>query len=284
MRAVQPPQPAGYANAGEFATAVAQATVASLRGYVRQVGRSAGSTAKQKVEGNVRVVQLGRIDGGTVAQTPNRAIAVVGASAPIAVGFAFSFARHGSERVACTFFGEGAANKGDMHEAMNLAAIWSLPVIFLCENNLYAMGTPVLQELAQPDIHLRAASYGIPAEFVDGMDVLAVEPAVRLAADAVRGGEGPRFLELRTYRFRAHSMFDPQLYREKQEVEEWKKRDPILTFGARLKEQELLDDDGLKRIEDEVAAEVEKAVEFAEAGTWEPVEELTRFVYSETRP
>ena len=121
----------------------------------------------------------------------------------------------------------------------------------------------------------------MPAWPVDGMDVMACEDAARRALAAVRGGGGPLFLEFRTYRFRAHSMFDPQLYRDKQEVEEWKKRDPILTYGAHLRELGLLDDDVLKGIEDDVAAEIDKSVEFAEAGTWEPVEDLTRFVYSD---
>ena len=153
-------------------------------------------------------------------------------------------------------------------------------MLFLCENNLYAMGTSVLQELAQPEIHLRAASYGIDAEAVDGMDVLAVETAVRRAAGAVRKGGGPRFLELRTYRFRAHSMADPDLYRDKAEVEHWKERDPIALLEAQLRKAKLLTDADLAGLESEIAAELDDAVAAAEAGPWEPLEDLTKDVYT----
>jgi pyruvate dehydrogenase E1 component subunit alpha len=210
--------------------------------------------------------------------------AIVGGGLPLAVGLALADKMQGRPRVTACFFGEGAVAEGEFHECLNLAALWNLPVLFCCENNLYAMGTALKRSESEPDLCLKASSYEIPAWPVDGMDVIACEDAAQRAIGAVRGGGGPYFLEFRSYRFRAHSMFDPQLYREKHEVEEWKERDPILTFDARLREQELLDDEGLKRIEDEVAAEIDKAVEFAEAGTWEPVEELTRFVYSETRP
>ncbi len=171
--------------------------------------------------------------------------------------------------------------EGEFHESLNLAALWRLPVLFCCENNLYAMGTALGRSESETDLTVKAASYRIPAWSVDGMDVVAVEDAARKAATAVRSGGGPCFLEFRTYRFRAHSMFDPELYRQKTEVEEWKRRDPISTFVARLKRRDLLSDEDLAGIEAEVAAEVERAVAFAEAGSGEPVEELTRFVYSE---
>jgi TPP-dependent pyruvate/acetoin dehydrogenase alpha subunit len=164
---------------------------------------------------------------------------------------------------------------------MNLAALWNLPVLFCCENNLYAMGTALRRSESETDLCLKATSYEIPAWPVDGMDVIACEEATQRAALAVRSGGGPYFLEFRTYRFRAHSMFDPQLYRDKQEIEDWKKRDPIATFQGRLQELGLLNEEDLKRIEEDVAAEIGKAVEFAEAGTWEPAEELTKYVYSE---
>jgi TPP-dependent pyruvate/acetoin dehydrogenase alpha subunit len=167
---------------------------------------------------------------------------------------------------------------------MNLAALWRLPVLFCCENNLYAMGTALRRSESETDLCLKATSYKIPAWPVDGMDVVACEEATQRAALAVRSGGGPYFLEFRTYRFRAHSMFDPQLYRDKQEVEEWKQRDPIVTFQARLRAQELLNDEDMKRIEDEIAAEITKAVEFAEGGAWESVADLTKFVYSERTP
>jgi pyruvate dehydrogenase E1 component alpha subunit len=206
--------------------------------------------------------------------------AIVGGGLPVAVGLALADKLQGRARVTTCFFGDGAVAEGDFHESINLAALWQLPVLFLCENNLYAMGTPIEQELARTDIAQRAESYGVPAEAVDGMDVLAVEDAVRGAAGEVRDGGGPRLLELRTYRFRAHSMADPDLYRTKDEIERWKERDPIALFSARLREAGLLTDDDLARIEAEVAAELEEAVEIAETGPWEPVEDLTTDVYT----
>ncbi|MGO9603578.1 MAG: pyruvate dehydrogenase (acetyl-transferring) E1 component subunit alpha [Candidatus Binataceae bacterium] len=210
--------------------------------------------------------------------------AIVGGGLPLAVGLALADKLQGRSRVTACFFGEGAVAEGEFHESMNLAALWKLPVLFCCENNQYAMGTALKRSESETDLCLKAASYEIPAWPVDGMDVVACEEAARRAALAVRGGEGPCFLEFRTYRFRAHSMFDPQLYRDKLEVEEWKKRDPILLFQKRLQEQEALNDADLKGIEDEAGAEIAKAVAFAEAGTWEPIDELTRWVYSERKP
>ena len=211
--------------------------------------------------------------------------AIVGGGLPLAVGLALADRLQGRSRITACFFGEGAVAEGEFHECMNLTALWKLPVLFCCENNLYAMGTALKRSESETDLCLKAASYEIPAWPVDGMEVTACEEAAARAALAVRSGDGPCFLEFRTYRFRAHSMFDPQLYRDKQEVEEWKKRDPILLFQKQLIARGLLTDDDLKEIEDRVAAEVDAAVAFAEAGSWEPVEDLTRFVYSErTRP
>ena len=209
--------------------------------------------------------------------------AIVGGGLPVAVGLALADAMQRQPRVTACFFGEGAVAEGEFHESMNLAALWSLPVLFCCENNLYAMGTALVLSESESDLCLKAASYGMPAWPVDGMDVLAVEEAARRAALAVRSGGGPVFLELRTYRFRAHSMFDPQLYREKAEVEAWKQRDPIPALEAALREQGLLGDAELARLEAEIGEEIAGAVAFAEAGTLEPVSELERFVYSERR-
>jgi len=209
--------------------------------------------------------------------------AIVGGGLPLAVGLALADAMQRRPLVTACFFGEGAVAEGEFHECMNLAALWSLPVLFCCENNLYAMGTALALSESESDLCLKAASYGIPAWPVDGMDVLAVESAARRAALAVRGGGGPAFLELRTYRFRAHSMFDPQLYREKAEVEAWKERDPIPALLAALRAQDLFGDPELARLEAEIGEEIAAAVAFAEAGTLEPVSELERFVYSERR-
>jgi pyruvate dehydrogenase E1 component alpha subunit len=204
--------------------------------------------------------------------------AIVGGGIPIAVGLALADQMQRQVRVTACFFGEGAVAEGEFHESLNLAALWKLPVLFLCENNLYAMGTALERSEAETDLCLKARAYHVPAEAVDGMDVLAVEAATREAAEAVRRGEGPRFLELQTYRFRAHSMADPQLYRTKEEVERWKARDPIVLFEARLREWGLLTDAEREGIEAAAAAEVDDAVAFAEAGPWEPVADLTKYV------
>jgi pyruvate dehydrogenase E1 component alpha subunit len=208
--------------------------------------------------------------------------AIVGGGLPIAVGLALADALQRRARVTACFFGDGAVAEGEFHESLNLAALWTLPVLFLCENNLYAMGTALARHQSQPDIRRKAEGYGLPAEAVDGMDVLAVEAATRRAAEHVRRGGGPFLLEIRTYRFRAHSTADPELYRSKGEVEEWKRRDPILLFTARLRDGGLLSEADLAGLEASVQGEVEEAVRFAEAGPWEPVEDLTRDVYTVT--
>jgi pyruvate dehydrogenase E1 component alpha subunit len=210
--------------------------------------------------------------------------AIVGAGLPIAVGLALADRLQGRTPATACFFGDGAVAEGEFHESLNLAALWKLPVLFLCENNLYAMGTALARHQAQPDLARKAESAGLCAEAVDGMDVLAVEAATRRVADAVRGGFGPHFVELQTYRFRAHSMYDPELYRSKDEVERWKTRDPIGTFVTRLRGWQLLSDADLAALEAAVAAEIDEAVRVAEEGPWEPVEDLTRDVYTPGAP
>jgi pyruvate dehydrogenase E1 component alpha subunit len=209
--------------------------------------------------------------------------AIVGGGLPLAVGMALADRMRGTQRVTACFFGEGAVAEGVFHESMNLAALWHLPVLFCCENNLYAMGTALERSESETDLTRKAAAYRIESVAVDGMDVLAVEAAARQAADAVRAGE-PRFLELRTYRFRAHSMFDPERYRSKDEISEWRQHDPIPALTALMETAGALEAGDLDGIEAEVAAEVDRAVQFAEAGTLEPVEDLGRFVYSEAKP
>ncbi|WP_395298227.1 pyruvate dehydrogenase (acetyl-transferring) E1 component subunit alpha [Kitasatospora hibisci] len=203
---------------------------------------------------------------------------IVAGGLPVAAGLALADRMRGEPRLACCFFGDGAFAEGEFHETANLAALWDLPLLLICENNLYAMGTPLGREHAQIDLAARAASYGLVAWAVDGMDVLAVEHAARRAAQAVREGGGPCFLELRTYRFRAHSMYDPDLYRDKAEIERWKERDPITLLTGRLRADGVLDEDGLQLIEKEVTEELDRAIEQARRGEPEPVEDLLRFV------
>jgi pyruvate dehydrogenase E1 component alpha subunit len=207
--------------------------------------------------------------------------AIVGGGLPVAVGLALADTLQARRRVTACFFGDGAVAEGEFHESLNLAALWRLPVLFLCENNLYAMGTALARHQSQTDVRLKAQAYAMPADVADGMDVLAVEAAVRRAAEQVRGGAGPFLLELRTYRYRAHSTADPELYRGKDEVEQWKARDPIALFTARLREWGFVADPDLAALETSVAADVDAAVAVAEAGPWEPVEDLTKDVYTQ---
>ncbi len=210
--------------------------------------------------------------------------AIVGGGLPLAVGTALGDRMQGRDAVSACFFGEGAVDEGEFHESLNLAALWRLPVLFVCENNYYSMGTALADAESVTDIHAKAAGYGVASEAVDGNDVVAVELAARRAVGAIRAGGGPQLLECRTYRTRAHSMFDAQLYRDKAEVEHWKERDPITLFHELLRERGLVDADELAAIEAAIAAEIADAIAFAEAGTLEPIEQLERFVMSEVRP
>ncbi|MEA5456830.1 pyruvate dehydrogenase (acetyl-transferring) E1 component subunit alpha [Sinomonas sp. JGH33] len=207
--------------------------------------------------------------------------AIVAGGLPLAVGLALADKLSGRDRVTACFFGDGAMAEGEFHESINLAALWQLPVLFCCENNLYAMGTALARSESQTDLALKAAAYEVAAWAVDGMDPLAVADSARRAVDAVRSGGGPHFLELRTYRFRAHSMFDPERYRPKAEVAAWMERDPLTHLRAALANAGRLEDEEWARLEREADDEILDAIEFAEAGTLEPVEELARFVYSE---
>lgn len=210
--------------------------------------------------------------------------AIVGGGLPIAVGLALADKLQRRQALTACFFGDGAVAEGEFHESLNLAALWKLPVLFLCENNLYAMGTALERHQSQVDISFKAHAYGIPSDAVDGMDVRAVEAASRRAAATVREGGTPFLLEIRTYRFRAHSMADPDLYRSRDEIEQWKQHDPITTLEARLRETGSLLDADLTRIEATIETEINQAVAFAEAGSWEPIEDLLKDVYTDVAP
>jgi pyruvate dehydrogenase E1 component alpha subunit len=207
--------------------------------------------------------------------------AIVAAGLPQAVGLALADQMLGRDGVTACFFGEGAVAEGEFHESMNLAALWHLPVLFLCENNRYAMGTALDRSESETNLPVKAASYEVPAWSVDGMDVLAVSDAAQRAVEAVRTSGGPVFLEARTYRFRAHSMYDPDRYRDKAEVEQWKTRDPLALLADRLRADGLATDDDLTALDAAAVAEVDRAVAFAEAGHDEPEDELLRFVHTE---
>ncbi|MCC7110761.1 MAG: pyruvate dehydrogenase (acetyl-transferring) E1 component subunit alpha [Deltaproteobacteria bacterium] len=203
--------------------------------------------------------------------------AIVGGGIPVAVGLALADKMLGRARVTVCVFGEGAVAEGEFHESLNLASVWRLPVVFVCENNLYAMGSALNLDEAETDIAAKARSYQMAAERVDGMDLMATLAAAQRAVATARKG-APCLLEMRTYRFRAHSMFDAQSYRDKAEVERWRDRDPLLLFATRARELGVLDDEAVRAAEARVTKTVDEAVAFAEAGTWEPVAELMRHV------
>lgn len=205
--------------------------------------------------------------------------AIVGGHLAMAVGMALASKKQKKNNITCCFFGEGAAAEGEFHEAMNLAALWSVPVLFVCENNLYAMGTAIRFSHSVVEIEKKGPVYGIDTAVVDGMDVLAVEEAAKKAIEKIKVAGQPFFLVCNTYRFRAHSMFDAELYRDKAEVEAWKKRDPILQLQKLLIAQSVISQNDIDQLTGKIEGEVQKAVDFAEAGTWEPIEELTKFVY-----
>ncbi|QOY51949.1 pyruvate dehydrogenase (acetyl-transferring) E1 component subunit alpha [Candidatus Sulfurimonas baltica] len=207
--------------------------------------------------------------------------AIVAGGLPLAVGMALADKMMKRNRVTVCMFGDGAVAEGEFHESLNLAALWNLPVLFVCENNRYAMGTALNLTESETDIYKKAASYKINSKQVDGMSVIEVAKAASRAVEDIKDGKGPVFLECLTYRFRAHSMFDAELYREKVEVEEWKEKGPLVVFQKRLEEMGLWSEMDVKELEDEIKNTMDEAVEFAENGTLEPIEDLEKFVYSE---
>lgn len=204
--------------------------------------------------------------------------AIVGGGLPLAVGLALADKMRKSSAITACFFGDGAVAEGEFHESMNLAALWRLPVLFICENNLYAMGTALSRHQSQTDIARKADAYGMKSETVDGMDVFAVKESFARAVDFVRGEAEPFLLVANTYRFRAHSMYDPDLYRPKGEVEDWKQRCPIVRLTNDLITGGVIKQSDVTRIEGDVDAEIAAAVSFAEDSDWEPVADLTRDV------
>ncbi|MDW8040899.1 MAG: pyruvate dehydrogenase (acetyl-transferring) E1 component subunit alpha [Nitrososphaerota archaeon] len=208
------------------------------------------------------------------------ATAVVGAGIPIAAGAGLSIKLRKTDQVVACFFGDGASNQGTFHEGINMAAIWSLPVIFVCENNLYAMGTRQSMVMRVESVAERASAYGIPGVVVDGNDVLAVYDATLKAAERARKGEGPTLIECKTYRHRGHSRVDPAKYRPKEEVEAWLARDPIKRFREKLLELNVLTEVEIQQIDREVAAEIEEAVQYAMESPYPAPEEALEDVYA----
>ncbi|MCD4667331.1 MAG: pyruvate dehydrogenase (acetyl-transferring) E1 component subunit alpha [Sulfurimonas sp.] len=207
--------------------------------------------------------------------------AIVAGALPLAVGMALADKMQKRDRVTVCIFGDGAVAEGEFHESLNLAALWKLPILFICENNRYAMGTALKLTESETHIYKKAASYKIHSKQVDGMSVIDVAKASKRAVEDIRENGEPIFLECLTYRFRAHSMFDAELYREKAEVKEWKEKGPLVVFEEKLKEMGLWSEIDVQEIESEISSIIDEAVVFAENGTLEPIKDLEKFVYSE---
>ncbi len=207
---------------------------------------------------------------------------IVGGGIPIAVGAALAFQQRKEPRVALSFFGDGATNEGSFHEALNLAGLWRLPAVFFCENNLYGEGTPQSRQAPVADLAIRASSYAMPGVTVDGNDVLAVYEATRAAADRARNGGGPTLIEGKTYRHRGHYEGDPMVYRTKAEMDEWKGRDPIVNFRARLLADVGVAEDAITQIERDVQRGLDEAVAFAASSPKPAPETALEGVYGDT--
>jgi pyruvate dehydrogenase E1 component alpha subunit len=207
---------------------------------------------------------------------------IVGANVPLGAGLAFANRYRGNDNVCYTYFGDGAANQGQVYETFNMAALWKLPVIFVIENNQYAMGTSQRRSTSTPALYTRGAAFGIPGEEVDGMDVLAVRQAGQKAADHARSGKGPYILEMKTYRYRGHSMSDPAKYRTREEVSKMREEhDPIDGLRKLLLEQGLADEDAIKEIDREVKTVINDAAKFAQESPEPDESELWTDVYAE---
>jgi pyruvate dehydrogenase E1 component alpha subunit len=206
--------------------------------------------------------------------------AIVGGQIPLATGVAFATKYKGTDQATLVYFGEAAVNQGAFHESLNMAQLWKLPCIYICENNQYGMGTSLKRAMSLSDVSQKACGYGMASEFVDGMDVLAVRAATKRAVERARKESLPSLIEVRTYRFMGHSMSDPGHYRTRAEIEQYQERDPIKVFGNSLREKGVLDDAGLKEIEDRVRAEIERSVKFADSSPEPAPEELFTHIYA----
>jgi len=258
--------------------AIASGAISSLQpqDYVVTHYRDHGHALARGVEPNAIMAELfGKQSGSSGGKGGSMHIfdssknfaggyAIVGGQLPIAVGLSLAASFKSEDRVVLCFLGDGALNEGEFHEAMNLAALWHLPIIFFCENNLFGMGSPVHETVATPEIYRIADAYNMPSQRIDGMNILEVNDVVQGVVKRVRSGEGPFFLEAMTYRFRGHSMADPVLYREKTEEEQWKDKDPIPTYRRWLISNGLASEEDLDVVNQTIEQVVEDAVQFAE--------------------
>jgi 2-oxoisovalerate dehydrogenase E1 component len=297
---------ASHLYAGQEATAVG--AVAALRdddlitsthrghGHAHAHGDTAAKTpeAKQEHFNKMMAEVLGRSGGyckgkggsmhiADVAHGNLGATGIVGGNIPVAVGAALAQKLQGNDRVVLCFFGDGASNTGNFHEALNMASLWDLPMVFVAENNMYAMSVPWAKASKLPDIADRACAYGIPGEAVDGMDVLAVRGAVSRAAERARRGEGPTLIEAKCYRWYGHSHSDPRAYRTREEEAEWKEHDPITVLKGEMQAVGVLDEAGFEALDEAVKEKLDQAMAFSEASSEPSPDELCTDVYAPSR-
>ncbi len=279
---------------GEEATIVGTASVMREEDYLIGTYRTHGHAIARGTEPKRVMAELfGRVDGTSGGRGGSMHIfdaehrfmggyGIVGGNLPIAAGLALSSDFKSEDAVTVCMFGDGASNAGNFGETMNLAALWSLPILFLVENNLYGMGTSVERHSAQTDLSKKAEGYGIPGQRIDGMDVMAVREAVAEGIRLAREERKPTLLEAFTYRFRGHSAADPEVYREREEVEEWREKDPIESFARRCVEAGVLGEREVQEVRDKADATVLEAVEFAEASPEPALDTLYENLYAVT--
>jgi pyruvate dehydrogenase E1 component alpha subunit len=281
---------------GEEATIVGTTSVMREEDFLIGTYRTHGHAIARGTEPKRVMAELfGRVDGTSGGRGGSMHIfdaekrfmggyGIVGGNLPIAAGLGLASQYKGEDAVTVCMFGDGASNTGNFGETMNLAALWKLPVLFLVENNLYGMGTSVERHSAQTDLSKKAEGYGIPGARVDGMDVLAVREWVAEGIRQAREESRPTLLEAFTYRYRGHSAADPEVYREREEVEEWQRKDPIETFARRCVEAGVLGEREVQQVRDRADEEVEAAVEFAESSPEPPLDTMYESLYAHTDP
>ena len=281
---------------GEEATIVGTTSVMRPDDYLIGSYRTHGhAIARGTPPKNVMAELFGRVDGTSGGRGGSMHIfdaekrfmggyGIVGGNLPIAAGIALASQYKGEDAVTVCMFGDGASNTGNFGETMNLAALWKLPVLFMVENNLYGMGTSVERHSAQTDLSKKAQGYGIPGERIDGMDVVAVREGVAEGIRLAREEQRPTLLEAFTYRYKGHSAADPEVYREREEVEEWQEKDPIEQFAKRCREADVLGQREAQQAREEADKAVEAAVEFAEASPEPALDTMYENLYAQTEP
>jgi len=281
-----------HLNIGEEATIVG--TISALRptDYVYSTYREHGHAIAKGVDPRAVMAELFGKETGTshgrggsmhLFSEDHRfhgGYAIVGEALPIACGSAYAINYKGTDEVVMSSFGDGATNIGAFHESLNVAKLWHLPIVFVCVNNLYGMGTAVNRASAVTEIWKKGCAYDMTSERVDGMDVLAVRRITDQLVAQAREEHEPSLLECLTYRYRGHSMSDPDTYRGKDEIKDWQTRDPILSLGEHMKKQKMLTDEAIERLDEEITAQVEDAVKFAEESPEPDPKDLYRDVYA----